>query len=155
MLEYFAVIFYVMLWAEQMEGRVISVECDNTSAVSWLLKSRATRGTPVADVLVKLFTLFIYRMNIVILPSHLRGVDNVVADFRSRDLVYAHQEQDEGIVDISGDGEWSARCNRRALCRSLLYNCVIAPEKMDGQRTAEVLTALASGHGRSTPPSLA
>jgi hypothetical protein len=52
-LEYFAVIFYVMLWAEQMEGRVVSVECDNTSAVSWLLKSRATRGTPVADVLVK------------------------------------------------------------------------------------------------------
>jgi hypothetical protein len=149
-LEYFAVVFYVLLWARELRGAVVKVECDNTSAVSWLLKSRATRGTPVADVLVKLFTLFTYRMSIVVLPSHLRGVDNVVADFRSRDLTYAHQEQDEGIVDISGDGEWSRRCSRRELCRSLLFNCVTHPERMHGQVVAEVLTTLVSGPGMST-----
>ena len=36
-LEYYAVVYYVMLWAEKLQGSVVFVECDNTSAVAWLM----------------------------------------------------------------------------------------------------------------------
>jgi hypothetical protein len=37
-LEYFVAIFYVMLWADEFRGQCVLLECDNTAAVSWLMK---------------------------------------------------------------------------------------------------------------------
>ena len=56
-LEYYVVVYYVLLWGDQFQNRIIHVKCDNTSAVSWLVKSRASHS-PAADSLAKLFSLY-------------------------------------------------------------------------------------------------
>jgi hypothetical protein len=43
-LEYFAAVYCIMLWGDRLRGHVISLECDNTAAVAWLSKGRATAG---------------------------------------------------------------------------------------------------------------
>ena len=81
-LEYFAVIYFIILWSNQFENQIVHVECDNTSAISWIVKSRA-KGNISGDVLAKLFSLFCLRYNIIIVCTHIAGVENTVADFRS------------------------------------------------------------------------
>lgn len=151
-LEYLAAVFYVMLWAESLEGLVVHIECDNTAAVSWLMKSRTKGRSVAADAIAHLFTLFSLRMHITIVCTHISGVNNDVADFRSRDLTLCPQEADEGVlVDLSSEaslaGVLLSACNRRELCRSLLYLCVIKPEYMHGQILADAVTSLLSTPG--------
>ena len=156
-LEYLAAVFYVMLWADVMADSVILLECDNTAAVSWLMKCR-TKGkgaNRAADAIARLFTLFLLRTHIIIKSTHLRGVDNVIADFNSRDLSLCPQEADEGIIrDLRSReslvGQWSRSCNRRELCRSILYLCVTMPERMHGQSLADALIALLSTRGSTS-----
>ena len=145
-LEYFAAMFYIIVWAEEFENRVIHVECDNTAAVSWLMKSRANGQNATANALAQIFTLFLLRHRISLFCTHLAGVKNVVADFNSRDLFICPQEADEGIVD----GHLSSNSNRRDCCRNLLYNVVVRPETILGQRLVTALTILDTGHGRPT-----
>ena len=142
-LEYYAVVYYVMLWAEKLQGSVVFVECDNTSAVAWLMKNRAAGGNLAADALAKIFSLFCLTYRIYITSKHIPGVDNVAADFRSRDLVYLSQDADESICL----GARSETNSRRAVCRTLLSECVSTPERIDGRRIHEVLTRLRITHG--------
>jgi len=142
-LEYYAVVYYVMLWAEKLRESVVFVECDNTSAVAWLMKSRAAGGNVAADALAKIFSLFCLTHRISITSKHIPGVDNVAADFRSRDLAYLSQEADESTCH----GAMSDTSSRRAVCRSLLSECVNTPERIDGRRIHEVLTRLRTTHG--------
>jgi hypothetical protein len=129
-LEYFVAMFYIMLWAEDFRGRCVLLECDNTAAVSWLMKKRATKGSPATDALVKLFSLFCLHEKIVILSTHIRGVDNTIADFRSRDLDFAAQEADEGLLaSEETHGTTSAECSRLVLCRRVLLLCVTRPDE--------------------------
>ncbi len=106
------------------------LECDNTAAVLWLMKKRATKGSPATDALVKLFSLFCLHEKIVILSTHIRGVDNTIADFRSRDLDFAPQEADEGLLAFEEThGTTSAECSRLVLCRRVLLLCVTRPDE--------------------------
>ena len=59
-LEYFSVIYFIILWSNQFENQEVHVECDNTSAISWIVKSRA-KGNISGDVLAKIFSLFCLR----------------------------------------------------------------------------------------------
>jgi hypothetical protein len=145
-LEYFTAMFYIMVWASEFEGRVIHVECDNTAAVSWLMKSRANGGNVVANLLAKIFTLFLLRHCITLICTHLAGEKNVVADFHSRDLSLCPQEADEGVVD----GQLWRNSSRRDACRNLLFYIVTKPERMHGRELVRALTVLGMGHGRST-----
>ena len=145
-LEYFTAMFYVMVWASEFEGRVIHVECDNTAAVSWLMKSRANGGNVVANLLAKIFTLFLLRHCITLICTHLAGEKNVVADFHFRDLSLCPQEADEGIVV----GQLLKNSSRRDVCRNLLFYIVTKPEQMHGQELALVLTMLGTDRGSST-----
>jgi hypothetical protein len=149
-LEYYAAIFFILLWADELEGHVVHLECDNTSAVSWIMKSRATRGGPCIESLVKIFTLFCLRRNITIHATHIRGVDNVIADFRSRDLTHLFQEADESHVRVLDRGQELSRWPRMELCRSLLYTSIVSPETMQGQIIHDVLTCLGGTRGPDT-----
>ena len=51
-LEFFVAVFYIILWADELRGKCVLLECDNTAAVSWLMKKRAVRGSPPTDCLV-------------------------------------------------------------------------------------------------------
>jgi hypothetical protein len=136
-LEYYVVVYYVMLWGEKFRNSTIHVECDNTSAVNWIVKSRAGHS-PAADALSKLFSLFCLKTNITIICTHIQGVNNTIADFRSRDLSYLAQDADEELAS----GNLSMTCTRQELCRKLLKLSVVEPGMMHGHRALQLLTRL-------------
>jgi hypothetical protein len=143
-LEYFAAMFFIMLWVDTLRDKVISIECDNASAVSWLLKGRARGGGGAADTLVKIFVLFCYEAKIILLCKHLAGVANVLADFRSRDLIFAAQGSDEHYWEPreATPTRPSTSLDRAAHCRRLLHRAVTQPESFRGHLLLNELTNL-------------
>jgi hypothetical protein len=98
-LEYFAVVYTVIQMGSLVHNKIIHSECDNTTAVAWLLKSRS-KGNRASDAIARIFTLYCMKCNIVILSTHLPGVVNVRADWLSRDLVLRAQNADESISGL-------------------------------------------------------
>jgi len=147
-LEYYAAVYFVMLWADRFIGQVIHLECDNTAAVSWLMKSRANTGNEAADALTKIFSLFCLTHSIVVTSSHLPGVDNIIADFRSRDLEHMAQDGDEELCR----GTIFEACTRKEVCRRILHVCVTRPSSMCGKNLRSLLTSLTLRDGKSTAP---
>jgi len=90
-LEFIAVCFYIFLWADKLTGKVVSIECDNIAAVSYLMKGRV-KANWVADCIAKIFTLFILAYNITLVVNHVQGKLNTLADERSR-LVGLHEAE--------------------------------------------------------------
>ena len=140
-LEYFTVVYYVMLWASELSGHVVHVECDNSAAVSWLVKKRGS-GVKAADAITRIFSLFCHIEHVSLFTTHIAGVDNVIADFRSRDLEYYAQGEDERFEDM----DCVDNCNRQGALRRLLHLCVTKPEEMHGPALVNLLT-----HLRTTP----
>lgn len=138
-LEYFVVMHFVLLWGDELKGKTIAVNCDNTAAVSWLLKMRGSNKSPVAESLVKLFTLFCSSMDITLLPLHLRGDTNIHADNLSRLLMY--QEAPTARTDTREDSWWIG-LPREAICRQLLEASVVKPSSMPLRRVLMLLNAL-------------
>ena len=139
--EYFTVIYFVLLWVDQLRGKIVLIECDNTAAVSWLCKSRAKNTA--ADSLAKIFTLFCLKENITLLCKHIKGINNDIADFRPRDINIYSQDMEEGIVT----GQISKSYSRKVICRNLLYLSVTQPEAMRGLSLLELLTHLHGNRG--------
>ena len=132
-------VFYIILWADELRGKCVLLECDNTAAVSWLMKKRAVRGSPPTGCLVRLLSLFCLRENIIVTSMHVKGVGNVTADFRSHDLDYLPQEADEDSLNRAQlDGTEYGACGRKGLCRSVLWLCVTRPAEMLGPRGLEL-----------------
>ena len=153
-LEYFIVIYHIMLHGDLYEGQVVHVECDNTSAIAWIMKNK-TKNKTAADSLARIFSLFCLTYRITIICIHIRGVDNIIADFRSRDLSLAAQGADEEDLDlplseIPGQeeiGQTSNRCPRAKACRELLRICLGNQGQMHGQQVLKALTGLRGTHG--------
>jgi len=141
-LEYFVMVYYVMLWVEKFKNQVVHIECDNTSAIAWIMKSRI-KGSLSGDVLAKIFSLFCLRNNITTICIHISGVNNILADFKSRDLNFLSQDADEKTMV----GTWSDNMTRQESCRKLLLLCVTRPEIIHGQFLLKILTHLHSTHG--------
>jgi hypothetical protein len=137
-LEYFVDIFIVLIHSNLLQNKIVFVESDNTSAVSWLLKSRA-KGHMAADALTRIFTLFCLHENITIVSRHIKGIENILADKLSRDL--SMFEQRESLSD-SVDGDLFVQCSRKEFCRRLLYLSVVKPEKLHGVILLDILTHL-------------
>ena len=146
-LEYFVIVYYTMIWVEHLAGQVISVECDNTSAVSWILKHRTrSEGGEGLDAVAKMFTLFCLIYNIKILCKHIHGVENIIADFNSRDLDLLCQEGDEELFH----GMLSNNFSRQMSCRRLLFDCLTKPELVRGPLLLKRLTHLPGGVGSNS-----
>jgi len=144
-LEYFVAIYYVMLWSDECKNKVVHIECDNTAAVAWLVKGRAGRSV-FADALAKIFCLFCLKLNITIVSTHIPGVENDIADFKSRDLDFLPQDADE----IKSAGGTLRGSTKKESCRRLLLLCIVQAESMDTQKLLMVLTELLSNRGRSS-----
>ena len=124
---------------------VVSIECDNTSAVSWILKNRVKRGGEGVDAVAKTFTLFCLTHNIKLLCKHISGVDNIVADFNSRDLTLMSQDGDEELFH----GTQSKPSRRQVSCRRLLHDCLLNPEQTHGLSLLKTLTRVRGEGGLS------
>ena len=146
-LEYFIVIYHIMLFGEGYRGLVVHVQCDNTSAISWIMKNK-TKNNTAADTLARIFSLFCLTHNITIICVHIRGIDNTIADFRSRDLNLAAQEADEEEEEEAPAGGTQSRGWERAkTCRELLKTCLSNKDQAHGQGILKVLTRLRSTRG--------
>ncbi len=81
---------------------------------------------------------------------HIKGIDNVIADFRSRDLDFLPQDGDDELVNrVLQGGSAFDGWSRRELCRSVLLLCVTKPDEMLGPRRLELLTRLVGTSGPS------
>jgi len=141
-MEYFTIIFLVMLWGRDLAGQRVGIRCDNTAAVSWLQKSRASNKSPVAEAMVHAFSLYCIRMRIVLVPLHIRGVDNVLADNLSRVLfVHVQGVPEEAAVDTRVASWWRG-LSREVILRNFLKASVAQPERLPWRSTLELLNHL-------------
>ena len=122
-----------------MRGKTIVVNCDNTAAVSWLLKMRGSNKVPVAESLVKLFVIYCMSMDITIISKHLKGVLNIHADNLSRLLCY--KEHQEKSVDTKIK-DWWKDLPREVICRNLLKASVVEPLSMHLPQALQLLKSL-------------
>ena len=81
-LEMYNIVIALRVWAHEWQNSVISIKCDNESAVS-VYNSGKTRGTFLNLCLYELW-LLICKYNIDLHVSHIKGKDNVLADALSR-----------------------------------------------------------------------
>jgi hypothetical protein len=140
-LEFFTAMYMVMLWGSLLRGKVIFIQCDNTAAVSWLLKLRASNKSPIAETLVQLFSLFCIYYDITFIPSFLKGILNVKADHLSRYHVPIDFKDTAGSVDTKDEMWWSGQ-SREAICRNLLLTSVAMPWTIRSPQILQLLKAL-------------
>ncbi|KAG7347847.1 hypothetical protein IV203_016552 [Nitzschia inconspicua] len=89
-LEFIGIIVAAVILSEWYHGRenqfpphpMAAISCDNTSAISWCQKM--STGSVTGQNLLRLFAEMRLHSPIGTSPSHIAGVDNVVADFLSR-----------------------------------------------------------------------
>jgi len=142
-LEYFAFIFFIILYAPILRGKIIDTEIDNMAALSWISKERSS--IPWADDLSRIFILVCMLYDIRIIASHIKGTNNTIPDFRSRDLETFPQDLDEAVMSANTTN--SQPSSRLTICRSLLYNIVNKPSRLSGQELLQHVMRLTSGPG--------
>ena len=139
-LEFFCAAYFVILWGDRLKGKIVAVKCDNTAAVSWLLKSRGSNRSPIGESLVKVFVLYCLASDITIMPSHIKGVNNTHADMLSR--VQSLQESwDRSLRDTRVD-DWWIGLSRKEICRSLLMASIKGQLIQSSQNLLRLVRAL-------------
>ena len=141
-MEYFTIIFLVMLWGSELAGQRVGVRCDNTAAVAWLQKSRASNKSPVAEAMVHAFSLYCIRLRIVLVPLHIKGIENVLADDLSRVVTVLMQGVPEGAVADTRAESWWLGLSREEICRNFLKVSVARPWRLPWRLTLKLLKHL-------------
>ena len=141
-MEYFTIIFLVMLWGSELAGQRVGVRCDNTAAVAWLQKSRASNKSPVAEAMVHAFSLYCIRQRIVLVPLHIKGIENVLADDLSRIVTVLMQGVPEGAAADTGAESWWLGLSREEICRNFLKASVARPWRLPWRSTLKLLKHL-------------
>ena len=140
-LEFFVVMYAILLWGkDHLKGKVIQVNCDNTSAVSWILKQRGSNKAPIGEFLVQIFVLYSLSIDCMIIPKHFAGILNTHADFLSRSVLLQEQLRQE--VDTRAESWWNG-LTRQEICRSLLSHSIM---KHSDKRSVEILKLVRSLH---------
>jgi hypothetical protein len=153
-LEYFSVMYFVMLWGPLLRGQALGIKCDNTAAVSWLQKSRASNKSPVGETLVQTFTLFCIAFEITLIPSHVKGILNIRADYLSRDDLlqepvtavvgrgrHRGDRPEETMLDLK-DTRWWLGQSREVICRQFLMASIVRPCSVPSRELLSLLKAL-------------
>jgi hypothetical protein len=123
-LEFFAVVYFVVSWRHELKGYVVRTNCDNSATVSWLTRMRACGKSPVSEALMKLFALVCLKFDIRIISFHLPGIFNIYADLLSRDI--SLQEFPVVIEDI-GEEQWWRGQPAEVILRNFLRQCIMQP----------------------------
>ena len=142
-LEYFQEAYSVLLWGNRLSGSVVHVYCDNTAAVSWIHNSRGNVHAVGLMPLLRLLTIYCFIKKITLISSHIPGVDNILADNLSRELIDLSQE---GTI-ISKTGDWWRNLSRQELCRKLLEVAITKPYLLHSKSLLGPLQVLLSNRG--------
>jgi hypothetical protein len=144
-LEYFAVVYFIMMAGGNLRGQRVGVKCDNTAAVAWLQKSRASTSSPIGELLVQTFALYCIAMDITLVTSHVAGVKNVRADNLSRDVCLQEarsaSEPNQRPVDLK-DLHWWRGQRREVICRQFLMASISTPWNLHLNSRLSLLSAL-------------
>ena len=138
-LEFFVVIYFILLWGNELRGKIIEIQCDNTAAIAWLSNLRACSKSPVAETLIKVFALYCAAVDITLLPVHIAGVKNIYADFLSRDV--SLKENYPNHIDIR-DVKWWSELSRQEICRQLLMASITRPHTIPSRLILDLLKTL-------------
>jgi hypothetical protein len=138
-LEFFTVMYFIMLWGPSLKGKRIRINCDNTAAIAWLMKSRGSNKSPVAQSLVKAFVVYCVAMDITITPRHIPGVLNTKADILSR--LISLQEIFKSVPDIKTETWWKG-LSRAEICRGFLRASILEPSSMPLQKALDLVKSL-------------
>jgi hypothetical protein len=144
-MEYFAVVYFVMMAGSRLRGKRVGIKCDNTAAVAWLQKSRASTSSPIGELLVQTFALYCIAMDITLVPSHVAGIKNVRADDLSRN-VFLQESQSAGDpsqrpLDLK-DPQWWKGQRREVVCRQFLMASISMPWNLHWSNRLSLLSAL-------------
>ena len=135
-LEFIAVMYAVISWGEKLKGKTIKIMCDNTTAISWIMKQRGSNKSPVAEYLVQVFVLYCMMMDIaiVLVAEHISDVTNDYADFLSRDVLLQEKRfLEETTEEKSGLMEYS----KQDYLRKILMNLIVGPLDTSSQTVLE------------------
>ena len=144
-LEYFVIMYLVMLWGPQLKGKVVGIQCDNSAAVSWLQRNRGSNKSPISETLCHVFSLFIISYDITLVVSHIKGILNVKSDYLSRDPLLQSLEVPNQLLDERVDSkaeDWWIGLSRKVILRTLLHASVAMPWTTPSQQTLRLLKAL-------------
>jgi hypothetical protein len=123
-LEFFAVFHFVIVWRQSLRGKVVKCNCDNSVAVAWLSTMRASNKSPVAESLMKIFSLFCIINNIQFISCYFPGILNTYADNLSRDVLL---QETWVIAEDSKDNPWWEGLSPEVISRNFLRMCIIEP----------------------------
>jgi hypothetical protein len=138
-LEFIAVMYAIIYWGSDLHGKVIQVKCDNTTAISWIMKSRGSNRSPIAEYLVQIFVLYCLMTDIVVVADHIPGAINDYADYLSRDLSL---QEDQEIEDISKDETILKEQKRKTILRETLKNSMIQLHSTPLQQKLKLVRSL-------------
>lgn len=127
LLEYFSIIYFIILWSSSLRGCVVGARCDNSSAVSWLKSNRACSRAPAVHTMLRFASLLLSHYDINIKPSHIAGDKNTFADFLSRDSSFSPLQEPTMHPSRFGLGIESPQIRQAILWRSLLSSLLKQP----------------------------
>lgn len=141
-LEFFMVMYAILFWGDQLKGKTVEIFCDNTSAISWVMKLRGNNKSPVAEALVQLFTIYVMANEIAVVARHIKGIDNVQADMLSRLLSLQEKLNLEKGIEDTGEGPWWTGLAREEVCRKLLMVSITMPLRMPLSQLLDLVKGL-------------
>jgi hypothetical protein len=145
-LELFGMFMEIILSGNSLKGKAVKVYLDNTSAVSWLTKSRS--ACPFASTLMQILSVYCCFMDIALFPWHIKGELNVRADFNSRSDTL-RDSQVEPVVVIK-EVLWWKSLSRVVACRQVLLQLASAPYLMRLDQVLLLVEHLLPGPGLDT-----
>ena len=149
-LELFAMMYEIIMCGNTLRGKAVKLYLDNSSAVSWLTKMRAT--VRYAVTLMRIISLYCCFMDMGVFSWHIPGVLNTYADRKSRLPDYVDY-QAVGW-EASKDERWWTGLSREDTCRRLLLQLAVAPSPMLSLEVLALVEHLLPPHGSDTsePP---
>ena len=122
-LEFFVVMYAIILWGKDfLKGKIVQINCDNTAAISWILKQRGSNKAPIGEFLVQVYVLYTLSIDCMIIPKHIAGLLNTHADYLSRSL--SLQVNHRTKADTREENWWS-KLPREEICRNLLNQSIV------------------------------
>ena len=122
-LEFFVVMYAIILWGKDfLKGKIVQINCDNTAAISWILKQRGSNKAPIGEFLVQVYVLYTLSIDCMIIPKHIAGLLNTHADYLSRSLSLQVNHQTK--ADTREENWWS-KLPREEICRNLLNQSIV------------------------------
>lgn len=138
-LEFIAVMYAIIFWGHALHGKVIQVKCDNTTAISWIMKSRGSNRSPIAEYLVQVFVLYCLMTDIVVVADHIPGVMNTHADFLSRDMLLQEEYENEAT---SKEETISNELRRKTTLRETLKKSMVLQQNTHLQHQLNLVKSL-------------